>query len=309
MPTSKLIIVEGLTGAGKSTMAHFISRQYGHNGMPARWIHEGEMEHPIWVENGRDDLARCTVEMHEQWPAFAQSVADGDEVVIIEAAYFNNLIETLFTHNVDTEAILDHYEQLHNAIAPMNPVLIYLTQDDVPQALRRNYANRGEGFVQFVIDLVESTPYAQKRHLTGVEGTFTFWQAFVTLTDTLYMQTNFAKLRIENTAGNWTQYNQQVCRFLGLTYTPEHTLTEADAKPYLGTYLDSEHDRRFQVAYENGTLTMNVLSRTRLVPLGKDRFAAESWHFTVEFADDCLTIGGQDIDYLSLVGTTARKQP
>jgi hypothetical protein len=308
-PQHKLIIVEGLTGSGKSRMAHFIARQHRLNGIPARWIHEGELSHPVWVEGGDDDeLARCTVEMFQKWPAFVQSVQATDEVVVIEAAFFNNLIETLFTHNVETAAILAGYDRLQALLAPVNPVLIYLVQDDVPQALRRNYANRGEGFVQFVIDLVAQTPYAQKHNLTGYEGTFTFWQDFVNLTNTLFAQTRFGKLRIENSAGEWERYNREVVAFLGLAYVPEYTLTEADAEQYVGTYLDAQHNCRFQVAYENGALLMNVLSQTTLVPQGDHRFAAEGWHFIIEFAEDRLTIGGQDIDYLALVGTVALRE-
>ena len=47
---SKLIIVEGLTGSGKSIMAHFIARQLEYNGIPASWVHEGEEPHPILMD-------------------------------------------------------------------------------------------------------------------------------------------------------------------------------------------------------------------------------------------------------------------
>jgi len=47
---SKLIIVEGLTGSGKSIMAHFIARQLQYNGIAASWVHEGEEPHPILMD-------------------------------------------------------------------------------------------------------------------------------------------------------------------------------------------------------------------------------------------------------------------
>ena len=47
---SKLIIVEGLTGSGKSIMAHFIARQLQYNRIPASWVHEGEETHPILMD-------------------------------------------------------------------------------------------------------------------------------------------------------------------------------------------------------------------------------------------------------------------
>ena len=42
---SKLIIVEGLTGSGKSIMAHFNARQLQYNGIPVNWVHEEAEPH------------------------------------------------------------------------------------------------------------------------------------------------------------------------------------------------------------------------------------------------------------------------
>ncbi len=305
---NKLVIVEGLTGSGKSTMAHFVARQHHKNDIPARWIHEGELSHPVFVDDVEDDLEQFKTEMLQKWQTFVRSIGTSNEVVIIEASFFNNLMDTLFMHNVETDAIIAYYEQLQIIIAPLNPILIYLTQDDVPKALRKNYANRGEGFVQFVIDLCDNTPYAQKHNLTGYEGTFTFWQDFVTLTDTLFAHSRFGKLRIENSAGDWERYNQEVTAFLGLSHVPEYTLSEKDADRYVGVYVDGEHNRRFRVSYENGALGINLMAQTKLVPQGEHHFAAESWHFVIQFEDERLKIGGQDIDYLELVGTVAIKE-
>jgi adenylylsulfate kinase-like enzyme len=47
---SEPILVEGLTGSGKSTMAHFIARQLNYNGIAASWLHEGEISHPVLID-------------------------------------------------------------------------------------------------------------------------------------------------------------------------------------------------------------------------------------------------------------------
>ena len=77
---SKLILVEGLTGSGKSIMAHFIARQLQYNGIPATWIHEGEDPHPILmdVESTIDDYM---VEMRRRWTAYVDQVGCSDEHV------------------------------------------------------------------------------------------------------------------------------------------------------------------------------------------------------------------------------------
>ncbi|NOR44359.1 MAG: hypothetical protein GQ534_02145 [Candidatus Delongbacteria bacterium] len=41
---TKLIIVEGIAGSGKSTTAHYIARQLEKNEIKAKWYYEEERE-------------------------------------------------------------------------------------------------------------------------------------------------------------------------------------------------------------------------------------------------------------------------
>lgn len=47
MQNTKLILLEGLPGTGKSTKCHFLSMQLGREGKPARWMHEVARPHPV----------------------------------------------------------------------------------------------------------------------------------------------------------------------------------------------------------------------------------------------------------------------
>jgi hypothetical protein len=314
---SKLIIVEGLTGSGKSIMAHFIARQLQYNGIPASWVHEAEVPHPlsIDIESSIEDYMS---EMLERWSAYVALIESSGEVIVIEASFFNNLIDDLLIHNVERSRISQYGEALQAIIEPLNPFLVYLVQEDVGGALRRNFANRGKGFEDFVIHLSTSTPLAKQRGWEGYEGMVMFWREFVSVTDELFQKYHIRKLMLDTSTGNWDDCRRQVMESLSLPLRLDPIVTKQEALELVGVYKDQSSDKEFTVQYEAGELTVDIFLkvRTRLVKRAEKVFLTEGWHFEISFeaADGSsrinrMRIGGRDVDYLSLVGTVAEKMP
>ncbi len=311
---SKLIIVEGLTGSGKSIMAHFIARQLEYNGIPASWVHEGEEPHPILMDV-ESSIESYMVEMRQRWAAYVHQIGLSNQVRVVEASFFNNLIEFLLAHNVDRPQIIQYGDELQALIEPLNPTLIYLGQKDVDRALERNFANRGEGFLNYVIQYATDTPLAKRRGWQGYEGMLMFWRELVAVMDELFQRYRINKLKIDNSAGNWDDCNRQVLECLSIPLIPGQRVSQSEAMGLIGVYKDRKSDREFTVHYEDGELTINIFLnvRTRLVRRAEKVFLTEGWHFEVSFESDgsggasVMRIGGRNIDYLSLVGTVADK--
>ena len=311
---SKLIIVEGLTGSGKSIMAHFIARQLQYNGIPASWVHEGEVPHPILmdVESTIEDYMAA---MRDRWAAYVDQVRLSGQVMVVEATFFNNLVESLLAHNVDRAKIVQYAQELQTLMEPLSPTLIYLVQEDLGKALERSFTDRGNEFVDYVIQYATGTPIARLRGWKGYQGMVEFWQEFVALTDELFQRCRIRKLKIDNSAGNWGDYNLQVLECLSIPLIPDQGVSPGEAIELAGVYKDRKSDKKFTVRYEDGELTINLFLdvRTRLVRWMKKVFITEGWHFEVGFESDGLSgttvmrIGGRDVDYLRLVGTVADK--
>ena len=96
---SKLILVEGLTGSGKSIMAHFIARQLLYNGVSAVWVHEGKEPHPILIEVD-SSIERHMAVMQENWIAYVDKVGSAADVNVLDACFFNNLLNFIVTLNI-----------------------------------------------------------------------------------------------------------------------------------------------------------------------------------------------------------------
>ena len=311
---SKLILVEGLTGSGKSIMAHFIARQLQYNGFPASWVHEGEVPHPVLAEMD-SNIDSYQVEITANIVALRSQLEISGEIHVLEASFFNNLMETPWLHCVERSRIFEFADELQKIIEPLNPILVYLVQDDVAKALAVNFKRRGNSFKSYVIDFATSTPLAKHRGWEGYEGMVQFWREFSALMDALYRRFQGRKLRIDNTAGNWEKYSQQVLDYLGIPRVVEQGISQKDASRLVGTYQARDSGRVFEVRFEEDELSINVFLnvRTRLVRRRANSFLAEGWPFEISFEHDesigasTLQIGGKDVDYLALVGTVAEK--
>lgn len=311
---SKLIIVEGLTGSGKSMMAHFLARQLNHNGIAASWVHEGEVPHPFLIDMDAG-IEAYMAETYTNWVAFVQQMETSADVCIIEASFFNNLLETLMAHQVERETILHYADELTAVSQALKPTLVYLVQKNVAQAMERNFNRRGPGFREFVIQLAASKPLSQANGWEGLAGMLRYWQAFVSLTDELYLRFPGRKIKIDNSAGDWEAYNQRVLNHLAIPRIREQRVLPAEAQSLIGTYRDPRSGKEFAVRSEDGELSINLFLEvwTRLVRRSRNGFEAEGWPFEICFEPDDLKsvrrmrIDGRDVDYLPLVGTMAEK--
>ena len=311
---SKLILVEGLTGSGKSVMAHFIARQLQYNGLSASWVHEGEVTHPILHELDTS-IDVFLAETRSNWAAYFDQIGSSEEVLVLDACFFNNLLETLLAHNVERSQIIHFADELETVIEPLRPTLFYLVQDDVENALERNFIRRGNGFINYVIEFATSTPLANIGGWEGFEGMLMFWQEFVALTDELFNRFPSRKLKIDNTAGDWETYNHQVLDSLSIPLIPEQIISQTEVLSLIGVYKDRQSGKDFTVRYEAGELSINLFSnvKNRLVRRAQDVFLAEGWPFEISFESgelsgaSMLRISGKDVDYLPLVGTVAEK--
>lgn len=199
----------------------------------------------------------------------------------------------------------------------VNPTLVYLVQEDVDRALERNFRSRGSEFRDFVIRYATDTPIAKRRGWEGYEGMVLFWKEFVAVTDELFRRHRIRKVKIDNTAGDWDDYNRQVMECLSVSMIPERGISESEAMRLVGVYKDRRNGKEFTVNYEGGELTINLFLRvrTRLVRGTAKAFLTEGWHFEVSFEPDGLSgtsvmrINGKDVDYLRLVGTVADRAP
>jgi hypothetical protein len=112
MLNTKLILVDGLPGSGKSTTAQWLELQLRRNGFAAHWIHEANVPHPLWF--GGIDGSRFTLPDFERttpgaliqsgldkWRRFTDTVRASDTIYVVESYPFLNAMGILLWGDIE----------------------------------------------------------------------------------------------------------------------------------------------------------------------------------------------------------------
>ncbi|WP_127579847.1 hypothetical protein [Paenibacillus koleovorans] len=304
MHETKLIMIEGIPGSGKSTTAQMISRMLKRKGISHKWWYEEERGHPIYVYEDKesmlrivDDLAggryRQVVELALlRWKQFVASVERSSDVVIVDSCLFGYLTWSLFPLDVVWPEITEYVREVERILKPLNPCVIYFYQTELEATLRNICERRGGGTESSFIRAATQCAYGLSRGLYGFDGMVTYWQDYRKLTDELFGSLACQKIAIDNSDGNWDQYAATIAEFLDIEQVAEVPWREEHPLEHLvGSYLaEGEGCPDCQICIEEGFLIADglpyVWRKTVLLPVSQHVFDVQSLPFQVTFGDE-----------------------
>lgn len=233
---SKLILVEGMPGTGKSTVAQFISRQLSASGRPSSWCHEERAAHPVALFYEHRSWAEYVEEAVKLWHRYADELQAGNKIAVLDAAVMQNHARALLLYGCPWDPILELVRRVEIRIAPLHPVWIYLTPADVENNFRRIVEVRGERLLELWLHNQERFPYAAKARAVGFPGFIAFWKEFGELSDRVFDELTICKLRQNASPENWDARRGEILKLLG------HTLSVDTASPvalerFTGEYM------------------------------------------------------------------------
>ena len=300
MPDTKLIMVDGLSGAGKSTNAQWIALQLRRNRIPNRWIFEADVHHPLmwyrfWtgtrlVSHNYDTPARhYTASSIAAWMAFASTQQSLPETYVIEAFPFLNTIGLMIHADPPLDVLRAYIHEVYGILAGLKARLIHLIEPDVPANLRRICAMR-PGFEAALLRYMEQTPYFRNKGLQGTAGLEVLWQAKYDLIDELVADYPAPRLTIDITAGEWPHYRQQMLAWLGLQHVDDASIVPPDMlNSHAGEYGTTQQNCTVWQDGEYLYMMEDGIDR-RLLPLDVNTFWLEGKPVTLRFAADVLHI-------------------
>jgi hypothetical protein len=215
---AKLVIVEGIMGAGKSTTTLNIARRLEASGIPAIGITEGVDPHPIrfdwdlpWNEMPPAELAKSCI---AKWRAYVDGSLTADRISIVDGQLFHGNLTSLLLLEADRGMIDECCRKIVAVSKPLRPLLIYFHQDDVDRAIRAVAAQRGATWVSYQVDWKLASPYARRRGLAGLDGLIALYRDYRALTDRLYADLDIPKISIESSRQEWAIYDDIIDRAL-----------------------------------------------------------------------------------------------
>jgi len=221
----RLVIVEGIMGSGKSTTMRFIAKRLQDAGRNALPIHERADPHPVratdelqhWFEPWRDATPQSLAERAlARWTAFVEGTQTDTAIPVLDGQLFHGDLTHLLLMEAGASLALGYVQNLSKVIAPLNPLVIYLWQQDVEKAVRTVCEERGPEWINYQVNWKLAAPYCLRKGFVGLDGLISLYRDYRRLTDDLFQQLPLAKLAIENSGKDWPAYERRILHELGL---------------------------------------------------------------------------------------------
>jgi len=218
IPT-RLVIIEGIMGSGKSTTARWIAARLQAAGLRALAITERVDPHPVrgtdglehWFQPWLDVTAQGLADRSlRKWRSFVADAQAAETIHTLDGQLFHGDLTNLFLMEATPAVIAKYCKSVSEIVRPLAPLLIYFYQADVERAIRAIATERGEEWVKYQVDWKLQAPYSRRLGLSGLDGLVALYKDYRALTDELYLRLDFPKLAIDNSQQAWETYYQQI---------------------------------------------------------------------------------------------------
>ncbi|MBM7563092.1 hypothetical protein [Paenibacillus sacheonensis] len=175
-----------------------------------------ELVHAIFKHDVYElPLGQNRKQITERWKTFAESASQGSETYIFECCFIQNPVTMgMIKFGAPSEDVIGYVAELAAIVERLNPVLIYVDQDDLDYSFRKAVDERPAEWSTGFIDYYTLQGYGQAQGYTGLEGTVEVLKARSELEDTIFNDINIAKIRVINSLNDRQAYKQVLVELL-----------------------------------------------------------------------------------------------
>ncbi len=231
MGAARLVLIEGMIGAGKTTTAMQVGDWLARRGENARVFREAAADHPIRTSaedrlraaagpqapgppdsagNGRT-ADRPGAYPDDQWRRLAERCLRDGETIILEGSFLQNSVMPPFIDGAPSRAVSAVFTRIVRQAAPAEPLLVYLRPADIRAAIERVHRVRGEPWSSRNIAFVENSPWARSRGLHGQGAVASLYQAWEPVVARLYNRYPYPKVMVTDPHLDWQAALARVC--------------------------------------------------------------------------------------------------
>ena len=216
MAASRMILVEGMIGSGKTTTAGRLGDWLSGRGEDVRAFDEGAADHPIRTRRVDELLAAPApgdpgAYSAGQWRRLAERCLRDGQTVILESIFLQNSVMPAFIDGASAATVDQICTEIQRQAAPAEPFLVYLRPTDIAAAIARVHQARGEPWSSRNLAFVENSPWARHRNLRGRDAVVGLYQAWEPVAARLYDRYPFGKLMVPDPQQDWPAAVRRIC--------------------------------------------------------------------------------------------------
>lgn len=134
-------------------------------------VDEDAREHPAdYADYDFPDFETEREKILGKWQSFVEN-SDKDTLYVFNCIFLQNpMCETMMRFGMPEEDSLHYLAEIAEKIKPLKPVIIYIDQPDIKAAIDNVLDERGDDWLNAVIDYHTSQGYGKQNHLSGYEG-------------------------------------------------------------------------------------------------------------------------------------------
>lgn len=268
---SKLVLIEGLPGFGKTTTAQLVHEILTEMNIKSQLFLEGNLEHPADYdgvacfkkyefdqllsthENFRDLLSNRMIKqgnnyfleyrkikneygssfpdelLHavvkndvyelsldqnrelitERWKKFTKSVLNGSDTFVFDCCFIQNPVTMgMIKYGAKKEDVISYVIELATIVEKLNPLLIYVEQNDLDHSFRKAVKERPKEWSEGFIEYYTNQGFGKKQGYNGLEGTLLVLKARRELEEEIFNGINIAKKKVDNSLYDINDYKQ-----------------------------------------------------------------------------------------------------
>jgi hypothetical protein len=212
--TARLILIEGMIGAGNTATAAGIGEWLTGRGEDTRVFPEGADGHPIRTRAedrlraaagrpGADPGAGPGLYADGQWRRLAERCRGGTQTVVLEGSFLQNSVMPAFIEDAPADAVDAVFTAIVGQVAPAEPLLVYLRPADIGAAIERVHRVRGEPWSSGNVAFVEDSPWARRRGVRGRDAVTGLYEAWEPVAARLCARYPFPKIVVTDPQRDW----------------------------------------------------------------------------------------------------------
>lgn len=300
---TKLILVDGMPGVGKSTVSQFIDLQLRESGFASSWNHE-ETIHPVrqFYDTARHgSWSDYTEEVVSLWLRYTRELEGLHRIEILDAALLQTHVRSMLIFNAPRGAIMEMAQKVANVISRLNPTFIYLKPKSIEENICNVIRNRGDRMLELWLDAHDRYPYTMYSGTNGYSAFIDFWKEFDQIADNIFDTLNMSKLLQWTSNGSWEKRFLEICAFLNLSLSTNSS-TSLDFAHFAGDYVPVDDDKSpgFRLLLADGCLVALAkhptfdpsrtpvvrFEKSLLLPQGGNTCLLVGWPYVIQFTED-----------------------